>query len=64
MDAINKLKANHDLVIKGADKGGSVVVMDRKLYELEGLRQLTNTHYYKETDRTLATETVTLLQTR
>ena len=62
VDAINKLKANHDIVIKGADKGGAIVVMDHNLYELEGLRQLTNTHYYKEIDRPLATETVTLLQ--
>ena len=36
--------------------------MDRKLYELEGLRQLTYTHYYTEIERPLANETVTLLQ--
>jgi len=36
MEAINKLKANNDIVIKGADKGGAVVVMDRNLYELGG----------------------------
>jgi len=35
--------------------------MDRKLYELEGLRQLTNTHY-TEIERPLANETATLLQ--
>jgi len=61
-DAIEKLKANRDIVIKSADKGGTVVVRDRKLYELEGLRQLTTTHYYTEIERPLANETVTLLQ--
>jgi len=61
-DAITKLKANQNIVIKSADKGGAVVVMDRHLYELEGLRQLTNTHYYTEIERPLATETVTLIQ--
>ena len=60
-DAIKKLKSNRDIIIKSADKGGAVVVMDRRLYELEGLRQLTNKHYYTEIERPLASETVPLI---
>ena len=44
--AINTLKNNKNIVIKPADKGGAVVVMDRSLYEAEGLRQLNNLNYY------------------
>ena len=36
------------MVSKGADKGGAVVIMDRGLYEAEGLWQLSNPHYYRE----------------
>jgi len=57
--AITELKNNDNIIIKPADKGGAVVVMDRSLYEREGLRQLENTHYYKETDSPLANENVT-----
>jgi len=46
--AIKDLKNNPNLVIKGADKGGAVVIMDRALYEAEGLRQLSNPKYYRE----------------
>jgi len=60
--AIKKLKGNPNIVIKSADKGGAVVVMDRMLYEMEGLRQLNNMHYYTEIEHPLAKETVALLQ--
>ena len=56
--AITQLKSNDSVVIKPADKGGAVVVMDRDLYQQEGLRQLLNPHYYREIDNTIAAETV------
>jgi len=59
--AIKNLKGNPDIIIKSADKGGAVVVMDKMLYEMEGLRQLENKHYYTEIERPLANETVSLL---
>jgi len=46
--AIKKLRNNPHIIVKRADKGGSVVVMDRALYKQEGLRQLLNTRYYTE----------------
>jgi hypothetical protein len=45
--AINHLKLNSAIVIKPADKGGAVVVMDSLLYKTEGLRQLENEHFYE-----------------
>ena len=35
--AITELKNIDLIIIKPADKGGAVVVMDKKLYEQEGL---------------------------
>jgi len=46
--ALNKLKNNSDIVIKPADKGGSLVVMDRINYLLEAYRQLNDQNYYKK----------------
>jgi len=48
--ALKHLKANKEIIIKPADKGGAVVVMERDLYIKEALRQLTNTFYYRELD--------------
>lgn len=46
LEALKKLKTNSDIVIKSADKGGSIVVLDREAYILEALRQLNDTKYY------------------
>ena len=52
--AIAELKANKDIVIKPADKGSAVVVMNRKDYIAEGIRQLSDRRFYHklETDLT------------
>ena len=47
--ALAELSNNTDIVIKPADKGSAVVVMDRIDYITEGLRQLSNTNHYRET---------------
>jgi len=47
-ESLKSLASNSNIVIKQADKGGAVVLMDRHLYTQEGLRQLLNTHYYKQ----------------
>lgn len=52
--AIAQLRNNKDVVIKPADKGGAVVIMDREAYKSEGLRQLNNNKYYEEIDGPLA----------
>ena len=45
--ALKSLKNNRDVVIKSADKGGAIVLMDREAYVFEALRQLENPKYYR-----------------
>ncbi|XP_063398914.1 uncharacterized protein LOC134683533 [Mytilus trossulus] len=45
--AINNLKSRDDIVIKQADKGSAVVVINKTDYIEEGNRQLSNTKFYK-----------------
>ena len=44
--ALNNLKNNHSIVVKKADKGGAIVVLDRECYIREAERQLSNPKYY------------------
>ena len=48
LDSIKGLKNNKDIIIKPADKGGATVIMDKKCYIDEALRQLNNKEYYRE----------------
>ena len=44
--AIKQLRENHAIVIKPADKGGAIVVMNKEDYIAEANRQLDNSEYY------------------
>ena len=55
--ALHQLRNNKNIIIKPADKGGAVVVMDVEKYRAEGLRQLTNPKYYQEIAAPLGQET-------
>ena len=46
--AIKTLKSNDDIIIKPADKGGAVVIMDREEYHKEALRQLSDNNLYEK----------------
>ena len=46
--ALKELKQNADIVIKPADKGSAIVIMDRDDYVLEAERQLNVSKHYKE----------------
>ena len=46
-EAITKLKSQHAIIIKPADKGGQIVLQDRTNYILEATRQLTDTSFYR-----------------
>ena len=50
--ALINLQKRDDSVIKPADKGGAVVVWDRKLYIEEAYKQLDNPHNYQKLKRT------------
>ena len=46
--AIKSLLDNKNIIIKPADKGSSVVIMDKTDYLIEGYRQLANENHYKK----------------
>ena len=48
--ALQELKERDDIVIKSADKGSAVVVMDKVDYLEEANRQLTDERFYKKLD--------------
>ena len=48
--ALQGLKERDDIVIKSADKGSAVVVMDKVDYLEEANRQLTDERFYKKLD--------------
>ena len=50
--AMKTLKTNKDIVIKPADKGGAIVVMNKQDYIDEGMRQLANKDHYRELENT------------
>lgn len=46
-EALALLKKNTEIVIKPADKGSTVVIMDKQQYFVEAYRQLENTKHYQ-----------------
>lgn len=46
--ALKSLRNNRNIVIKPADKGATVVIMDKARYVNEGNRQLLNPNYYQK----------------
>ena len=46
--ALKELDSNPDIVIKPADKGGKIVILDRDAYINEATRQLSNSKFYIE----------------
>ncbi len=54
--AIHSLSQNHQIIIKKADKGSNIVVMDTKNYIQEGLRQLSDQESYECTHEENLTE--------
>ena len=59
--ALHALKNDTPIIIKPADKGGAVVIMDRELYAAEAKRQLYNPKYYKRIERPLPSSTMLLI---
>lgn len=51
------LKSNFNVVIRQADKGSAVVIMDRDRYIQEGYRHLTDTSVYHRTVATAINDT-------
>lgn len=47
---LNNLKQDPDIVIKPADKGGGLVIMDTEMYKAEAYRQLNDITSYQQID--------------
>ena len=54
--AIRELRDNEKIIIKPADKGSAVVILNREDYLVEGYKQLSDTNFYQKQDSDL-TET-------
>ncbi len=54
--ALESLRSNNHIVIKKADKGSNVVIMDTDKYIQEGVRQLGDDKFYVQRDEDLTTE--------
>ncbi|KAI5093842.1 hypothetical protein C0J45_15566, partial [Silurus meridionalis] len=51
--ALTQLQKNRNVIIKPADKGSAVVIMDRASYIQEAYRQLNQSCYYRKLDEPL-----------
>ena len=60
--ALSELKTNKHIVIKPADKGSAVVILDRDQYILEVDRQLNDTIYYKRLDHPIYLDTIKMVK--
>ena len=60
--ALMSLKKNRNIVIKPADKGSAVVIMDKSQYIWEGYRQLLDPAYYKKLDSPIYPQTIFLIE--
>lgn len=57
--ALQQLKNNKNIIIKPADKGSKVVIMDSQQYAFEAHRQLSNNQFYKSISSSIHTESRT-----
>ena len=55
--ALNELSKNSELVVKKADKGSSIVIMDKEDYIFECHRQLKNDQHYKTLEEPIFSDT-------
>ena len=56
--AIRSLNKNKDIIIKPANKGSVIVILNKQSYIIEGQRQLNNTQFYHETDSYITGEVI------
>ena len=53
-----EISNNQDTIIKPADRGSSIVIMDKYQYLFEGMRQFNNTTHYRALDNLIFEQTV------
>ena len=62
IEALKELQHTNSIVIKPADKGNAVVIMDREQYIWEGLRQLNNSEHYKKLETPIYPQNIQLIK--
>lgn len=60
--ALKELRENKQIIIKPADKGSAVVILDRDQYLQEGYRQLNDTTYYSKLKKPIYLETLPIVE--
>ena len=61
-EAMKELSRNTDIIIKPADKGGAIVILNRNDYLREGYTQLSNRNFYQEIPEDLTEQNRVLVQ--
>ncbi|MGL5596520.1 MAG: hypothetical protein ACRDDA_00030, partial [Aeromonas sp.] len=59
--ALQRFQDDFNVIIKPADKGAVVVVMDRAQYIREAMRQLQDTQYYKKLQKLIYTDSIKII---
>uniref|UniRef100_A0A3P9Q3R0 Uncharacterized protein n=1 Tax=Poecilia reticulata TaxID=8081 RepID=A0A3P9Q3R0_POERE len=59
--ALAELIDNHEIVIKPADKGSAIVILDRRQYLWECYRQLSDPNYYLKLSKPIYLETLQIV---
>ena len=59
---LEELQNNTSIVIKKADKGSNIVILDREFYIKEAMRQLTDTKFYKPCEKNLTLHHYSMVQ--
>lgn len=60
--ALRDLRMNNNIIIKPADKGSMVVILDKINYIMEVERQLTDTEYYKKLEAPIYLDTIPMIR--
>lgn len=60
--ALKQLTTNHQIVIKPADKGSAIVIMDKDQYLTEAYNQLNNPEYYRKLSEPVYPQTIPKIQ--
>ncbi|XP_062588448.1 uncharacterized protein LOC134250115 [Saccostrea cucullata] len=60
--AMQNLKSDQTIVIKSADKGGAIVIMDREHYKEMSLSQLQDNQFYKKLEQNTDRQTMLKIQ--
>lgn len=61
-EALKELSENKQIIIKPADKGSAIVILDREQYLQEGYRQLNDKKYYSKLTKPIYLNTVPMIE--